>query len=222
MSSWKTAVVEGQPTTSRALTVLQCGHDDVVVEDGPPRGRLQNSGLRGVPREPAACGVFRKGAVVDAGRKQTTGKRLVRSERGSRVAFFLTNELPKNLGRECGRVRVSRRRRSLRSWRKKIVPGSRVSAKHLVMAFRRFSSTTTCDPGNPPPVGRVGLGRWSWSGKSGADGLSACETPELANGQAAGTKNLGNSERMEFFCVRIILQLAQRHDGANDVERQLA
>ena len=33
------------------LPELQWSHDDVVVENGPLRGRLQNSGLRCVPRE---------------------------------------------------------------------------------------------------------------------------------------------------------------------------
>jgi hypothetical protein len=33
------------------LFKLQCGHDPLIVEVGPPRGRLQNSGLLAPPRE---------------------------------------------------------------------------------------------------------------------------------------------------------------------------
>ena len=61
--SWKAVSGTDQFTTIREL---QWGHDEGVVEGGPPRGPLQNSDLRAVPREPATDG--RPASIGCAGR----------------------------------------------------------------------------------------------------------------------------------------------------------
>ncbi len=124
MSSWKTWTISSSRIESDGLAggPLQWSHDDVVVENGPPRGHLQNSGLRGVPREPAASGVLRGGSMAGRVTQTHFPQGFVRRERGPCAALSLTDELPTNLGRECAQIRISRRHRSLRVWRKKIIP----------------------------------------------------------------------------------------------------
>ena len=89
------------------------------MEDSPPRGHLQNSGLHAVPREPTATqtstnnGDF--GRLTEVLRSQAFPIR----ERGARSFFLITTELPKGLGRESFKTPISREYHSRRVFARK-------------------------------------------------------------------------------------------------------